>query len=133
MQWSMSLFVMYFGTNSLVAELRLCSRQIFPNIKSKLVRSLQFSGESLMNREARYIVSLGLSLTMIMATALFVLVGVNPKDSSYQALPWIYAAVSALTAVVCGTLAKRFQEELEAQVQPQPVPVATERAAKKIG
>lgn len=35
-----------------------------------------------MNREARYIVSLGLSLTFIMATALFLLVGVNPKDSA---------------------------------------------------
>ena len=83
-----------------------------------------------MNREARYIVSLGLSLTLIMATALFVLVGVNPKDSSYQALPWLYAAISALTAVVCGTLAKRFQAELEGQVQPQPVPVAAEQSGK---
>lgn len=115
---------------SLVAEMRLCTRQVFQSIQSKLVRSLQFSRESLMNREARYIVSLGLSLTLIMATALFVLVGVNPKDSSYQALPWVYAAISALTAVVCGALAKRFQERLEGQVQTQAVPVATGRSGK---
>lgn len=51
------------------------------------------------------------------------LVGVNPKDNSYQTLPWIYAAICAVTAVACGALAKRFEEQFEGQLHPQTVPL----------
>lgn len=115
---------------SVAAEMQLCMRQRFRSVASKMFRSPNFPGESLMNSEARYIVSLGLSLTLIMATALFALVGVNPKDSSYQALPWIYAVISALTAVVFGFLAKRFQEQLEGQILLQSVPVREKNDTK---
>jgi len=61
-----------------------------------------------MNNDALYLFYLGLSMTLIMATTLFVLVGVNPKDSSYEALPWVYALISAILATVTGWVARRY-------------------------
>ena len=45
------------------------------------------------------LVFLGLSLTCITATALFLMVTVNPKDSAYGSTPLIYAALAAFAAV----------------------------------
>ncbi|MFM1903841.1 MAG: hypothetical protein RLZZ440_1741 [Planctomycetota bacterium] len=42
----------------------------------------------------------GLSLTSVMAAALFVMVALNPKDASYGSTPLVYAALSAALAVV---------------------------------
>ncbi|MEQ8846696.1 hypothetical protein [Botrimarina sp.] len=51
-----------------------------------------------MKSEAWVIALTGLSLTCITATALFLLVAVNPKDEAYGATPLVYAAVSAVAA-----------------------------------
>ncbi|MEM6654991.1 MAG: hypothetical protein AAF596_04235, partial [Planctomycetota bacterium] len=51
-----------------------------------------------MKFEAWSIVFTGLSLTCITATALFILVAVNPKDASYGATPLIYAGAAAAAA-----------------------------------
>ena len=40
---------------------------------------------------AMFLVSLSCSLVLIMATALFVSVGFNPKQEGYGKLPWVYA------------------------------------------
>ncbi len=51
-----------------------------------------------LSTDSAYLASIGLSLTLTMATALFILVGVNPKQADYSNLPWIYAAMSAAAA-----------------------------------
>jgi hypothetical protein len=54
-----------------------------------------------MKTEAWRVVLTGLSLTCITATALFVLVAVNPKDATtYGSAPMIYAGGSAALALV---------------------------------
>lgn len=75
----------------------------------------------MMYKDASYLATLGVSLTAIMATAMFVLVAFNPKDAEiYSNLPWIYAFVSA--SIACGT--QWFLHRLEKKiVQVQPVHV----------
>jgi len=51
-------------------------------------------------RQAWQVVYLGLSLTLIMAAALFVMVYVNPKSTDYSYLPLVYAGFSLLGGVV---------------------------------
>ena len=64
---------------------------------------------------SRYLASLGLSLTLIMATALFALVGMNPKDAAtYGRLPWLYAAGSAALAAIFGYVAMRLEPAAQA-------------------
>jgi hypothetical protein len=77
-----------------------------------------YSGESIMNQAAKYLASLGLSLTLIMATALFAMVGINPKDASYGNLPWLYAAVSAVAAAALGYVAHRLEPSVEMATAP---------------
>ncbi len=62
-----------------------------------------------MHQASRYLASLGLSLTLVMATALFTLVAYNPKDASYGALPLVYAGLSAAAAAVFGYAASRLE------------------------
>jgi phytoene synthase len=62
-------------------------------------------------REAKHSVYLGLSLTAIMATALFLLVFVNPKQAAYSYLPLVYAVVSASSAFVFHRLAVRCEHK----------------------
>jgi phytoene synthase len=57
--------------------------------------------------QAKHTVYLGLSLTLIMATALFAMVFFNPKSSEYSNLPLIYAGLSLVGAVVFNRLAAR--------------------------
>jgi len=53
-----------------------------------------------MKTEAWRVVLTGLSLTCVTATALFVLVAVNPKDAAtYGSTPLVYAAGSAALAI----------------------------------
>ena len=52
-----------------------------------------------MTADAWSLVLTGLSLTSVTATALFVMVALNPKDATYGSTPLVYAAVSALLAV----------------------------------
>jgi phytoene synthase len=49
--------------------------------------------------QAKQVAYLGLSLTAIMATALFILVYINPKEEAYSYLPLVYAGASAFAAV----------------------------------
>ena len=58
-------------------------------------------------RDAKYLAYLGLSLTSFMASALFVMVAMNPKDPSYSALPFIYAGGSVVIGIVTNLLARR--------------------------
>ena len=73
--------------------------------------------------DERYLVCLGLSLTLIMSTALFALIGINPKSESYEMLPWSYAAISAVSAFGFGMFAKRFRRQLESKGGQQPLGV----------
>jgi hypothetical protein len=66
-----------------------------------------------MNNDAKYLAYLGLSLTSIMGAALFVLVGVNPKQEEYQLMPWIYSAICVATAFVTGWAARRNLQPLQ--------------------
>ena len=61
-----------------------------------------------LSTDSAYLASIGLSLTLTMATALFILVGVNPKQADYSNLPWIYAAMSAAAAFATNWLARRI-------------------------
>jgi predicted neutral ceramidase superfamily lipid hydrolase len=58
-------------------------------------------------KDAKYLAYLGLSLTSFMASALFVMVAMNPKDPSYSALPVIYAVGSFLIGIVTNLLARK--------------------------
>lgn len=57
--------------------------------------------------QAKQVAFLGLSLTAIMASALFVLVYVNPKSSDYSYLPLLYAGVSLALGFVFNRLSAR--------------------------
>lgn len=60
-------------------------------------------------RQAKQVVYLGLSLTLIMATALFAMVFVNPKSAEYSFLPLIYAGASLLGSIVFNRLSARCE------------------------
>ncbi|MDX1929762.1 MAG: phytoene/squalene synthase family protein [Pirellulaceae bacterium] len=64
--------------------------------------------------QAWHAVYLGLSLTLIMAAALFVLVYINPKDASYSYLPLLYSGGSLLCAFVFNRLAARCESQVRA-------------------
>jgi phytoene synthase len=57
--------------------------------------------------QAKQVAFLGLSLTSIMATALFLLVYINPKEEDYTYLPLVYAGASAIAAVLFNRLSAR--------------------------
>ena len=68
---------------------------------------MTFNPEQAMNHESRYLLFTGISLTLVMATTLFALMGINPKLSSYEYLPWVYSASCASLAVITGWIARR--------------------------
>ena len=76
-------------------------------------------GDSVM-KDAKYLAYLGLSLTSFMASALFVMVAVNPKDPSYSALPIIYAVGCVVIGIATNLLARR------AAYQPVPATVLSD-------
>ena len=68
-----------------------------------------------MNSDAKYLAYLGLSLTAIMGAALFVLVGVNPKQEAYDSMPWIYAASCVAVAFLTGWAARRNLQPVQVE------------------
>ncbi len=68
-------------------------------------------GEWTMNRDTLFLATFGLSLSCVMATVMFALVGINPKLETYNQLPWFYAGGSACAAVCLGWLAKRINPQ----------------------
>ncbi len=59
--------------------------------------------------QAKHAVYLGLSLTAIMSAALFLIVFVNPKETSYSSIPLIYSSVSLICAALFNRLAARCE------------------------
>jgi hypothetical protein len=53
-----------------------------------------------MKTDAWSLVFTGLSLTCITATALFVMVAINPKEATYGSAPLVYAGGAAALAVI---------------------------------
>jgi hypothetical protein len=79
-----------------------------------------------MNKEAFYLATLGVSLTAIMATAMFLLDAYHPKDATtYNNLPWVYAVVSA--TVGCSTQLTRYRMDRAMRLQPVRVESGTRR------
>ncbi len=70
---------------------------------------------STMNYETRYLGYLGISLTFVMATTLFLLMGLNPKETVYSSLPWVYCGICAAIAVATGVIAQRINRQLQLQ------------------
>ncbi len=66
------------------------------------------NGELTMN-DARYLAYLSLSVASFAASAMFLLVLLNPKETSYATLPAIYAGISFVVGVVTYFLAKRAE------------------------
>ena len=63
-----------------------------------------------MNKDARYLAVLGVSLTCILGAALFILVGIKPKDAeAYSSLPWIYSFVCAFCGGATQLLLRRME------------------------
>jgi phytoene synthase len=62
------------------------------------------------SNQAKQVAFLGLSLTSIMATALFFLVYINPKEENYSYLPLVYAGVSAASAILFHRLSARYDK-----------------------
>ena len=67
-----------------------------------------------MSHESRYLLFTGISLTLVMATTLFALMGINPKADSYAAMPWIYSGVCAVLAAMTGLYARSCNRQHEA-------------------
>lgn len=60
------------------------------------------------SREAFYLMTFALALTLFMGAALFVTVGLNPKRESFGNLPWIYAGISLAGSVVLWLISGRL-------------------------
>jgi hypothetical protein len=59
-------------------------------------------------RDSMSTVMFGLALVFVMATALFALVGVNPKNDEYSNLPWVYSGISAAGSIACWVISSRL-------------------------
>ncbi len=82
-------------------------------IQSNLTQNSFSRGPAVMKNDNLYLFYFGISLTLVMATTMFVLVGINPKQTAYESLPWIYSAVCAVMATVTGLMARRYNSLLE--------------------
>ncbi len=90
------------------------NKQIRQSVTRSVLNAEFFSeGQTAMKNDNLYLFYLGLSLTLIMATTMFVLVGINPKQSAYESLPWIYSGVCAVLATATGWMARRYNGVLE--------------------
>jgi len=61
-------------------------------------------------------VTFSLSLVLIMATALFVTVGINPKQQDYGKLPWVYAIVCVVGSAACRMISNRLDPDQTSEV-----------------
>lgn len=77
--------------------------------KGRLVMSQLNESKPSRIAQARSAVCLGLSLTSVMASVLFMLVFINPKEDSYGTLPLVYAGLSLVAAVVLYHLSVRYE------------------------
>ena len=93
--------------------LGFCHSSFAPRKRWRLQTTFFSRGDYQMKNETRYLFYLGLSLTLIMATTLFTLVGINPKDASYQSLPWVYAVGCGVLAAITGLMARRCNQFFE--------------------
>ena len=58
-------------------------------------------------KDAKYLAYLGISLTAFMASALFVMVSIHPKDPSYAMLPILYAVGCVGIGIATNVLARK--------------------------
>ncbi len=73
-----------------------------------------FAGEFTMKTEFHYLAIFGLSMTLVMATVLFALMGLNPKREAYQLLPWMYSCASAIGAATLWFWSQHIGRQLDA-------------------
>jgi hypothetical protein len=79
------------------------------------VSSSLMTGVTDMKPEAFYLAIFGLSLTCVMGTVMFALVGMNPKVDNYDKLPWNYSIGCAVMAAVLGWWSRRLAIKLPVQ------------------
>jgi hypothetical protein len=60
-------------------------------------------------RETLHVAMFGTSLTLFLAATLFVMVGLNPKQSSFGMMPWVYAGMSLLASGILYIASRRYQ------------------------
>ncbi len=93
----------YIAIKQLQNSIILLLKELIMNDHDNAATSQQISTPT----QAKQIVYLGLSLTLIMATAMFAMVFINPKSSDYSNLPLIYAGFSLFGGVLFNRLAVR--------------------------
>lgn len=62
-------------------------------------------------RRAMSQVTFAFMLVLIMATVLFVSMGLNPKEEGYGKLPWIYAACCLVGSAACRSISRRLDPD----------------------
>ena len=99
-------------TNFVMTLRSVMNRNPFPFTELSMTESSDSPNSFLPcnSNQAKQVAFLGLSLTAIMATVLFLLVYVNPKEDVYTYLPLIYAGVSAAAAVLFNRLSARYDK-----------------------
>lgn len=93
---------------SIAEDLKLTLCSLPPVIQDTPMNDNHFAQPSTV-AQAKHAVYLGISLTAIMAAALFVMVMINPKDASYSYLPLVYSGASLFVAVLFNRLAARCE------------------------
>ncbi len=66
---------------------------------------------------AMSLVTFSFTLVLIMATALFVSVGINPKHEGYGKLPWVYAIACLVGSAVCRMVSYRLDPDHPLEVK----------------
>ena len=100
-------------------NLRIASDSLLSELQGKMMNEPQLNQRPMQPTASTATVStvlqgwhavyLGVSLTLIMAAALFVLVYINPKDASYSYLPLLYSGLSMVFALAFNRLAARCE------------------------
>jgi phytoene synthase len=100
------------NTNFVMTLRSVTNRNLYPFQELTMTESSDSPNSFLpcTSNQAKQVAFLGLSLTSIMATVLFLLVYVNPKEDVYTYLPLIYAGVSAAAAVLFNRLSARYDK-----------------------
>ena len=94
---------------------RMLTHRLPPSMQTTELNP-SFSHRNLqMNYETRYLGYLGISLTFVMATTLFFLMGLNPKEPVYNSLPWLYSGACAVIAMLTGLMARGINRKLQLQ------------------
>ncbi|MDG1807625.1 MAG: phytoene/squalene synthase family protein [Pirellulaceae bacterium] len=93
-----------FGSHLLKKYPSLLAQQPSPSL----------AGEFTMKTEFHYLAIFGLSMTLVMATVLFALMGLNPKREAYELLPWMYSCASAIGAATLWLWSQHIGKQLDA-------------------